>query len=256
MHDIKPASTNTISADMTAIPSESRKIFGLSLERALDLANAVNVSALWAAAIAGAFIAVTGYFIIKWQGEIQRAKDASFEAYKLGVSAQVAEARKEGIEAGKTAGNAVLRAAELEKDAANARLETEKIKEVVAWRTIQPESASELEKVLAAKPGAVNLRYMDGDPEALFLAIQISQILTKAHWQVAPGAVKPSNAIVFGIDLPDATGADAQALREAFTAAKVPFSPNALPTAGISFSVSTIANAPTLMVGSRAPVLP
>ncbi len=140
--------------------------------------------------------------------------------------------------------------------AEEARLETERVKEAVAWRVIPPESASELGKVLAAKPGAVNLRYMDGDPEALFLAIQISQILTKAHWQVAPGATKPANAIVFGIVLPDASGIDAQTLRDAFFAAKMPFSTDALPPTGVNFTVSTIPGAPTLMVGSKRPALP
>ena len=97
---------------------------------------------------------------------------------------------------------------------------------------------------------------MDGDPEALFLAIQISHILSKAKWKVAPGAVKPDNAIVFGIGLPDVTGVDAQTLRGAFLAAKVPFASDALPPIGVSFSISTIQGAPTLMIGSKRPALP
>jgi len=121
------------------------------------------------------------------------------------------------------------RAATLEKEAADARSETERLKQVVAWRTIAPVDALKLENALVGKPGAVNLRFMDGDPEALFLAIQFSQILSKAHWQVAPGALKPANAIVFGISLPDATSADAQTLRAAFVAAGIAFSPNPVP---------------------------
>jgi hypothetical protein len=97
---------------------------------------------------------------------------------------------------------------------------------------------------------------MDGDPESLFLAIQISQILTKAKWKVAPGAVKPANAIVFGIGLPDASGIDAQTLRRSFSAAGLSFSTDPLPPIGVSFSVSTINGAPTLMVGSKTPALP
>ena len=72
-----------------------------------------------------------------------------FDKYKLTVEGQVADAKKEGIEAGKLAGNAVLKAAELEKEAATARLQTEQIKAVVAWRTLPPASAAELEKALA-----------------------------------------------------------------------------------------------------------
>lgn len=50
----------------------------------------------------------------------------------------------------------------LEKEAADAQLETERLKQVVAWRSIPPGNASELGKVLVAKPGSVNLRYTDG----------------------------------------------------------------------------------------------
>ena len=150
------------------------------------------------------------------------------------------------------AGAADAKAAGLEKEAADARLETERLKQVVAWRTIMPPDALKLENALVGKPGVVNLRFMDGDPEALFLAIQFSKILSKAHWQVAPGALKPANAIVFGISLPDAASADAQTLRAAFVAAGIAFSPNPVP-GGSSFSVSAIPGAPMLMIGSRPP---
>lgn len=148
-----------------------------------------------------------------------------------------------------------LRIATLNQDAAVARLETEKLKAGVAWRTISADKALALERALAAKPGSVNLRYTDGDPEALFLAIQLSQIFRKANWQIAPGSLKQGNAIIFGLVLPDAAGADAISLREAFTVAQITFSPGPMPNTGTStsFNVTTIPNAPMLMVGSRPP---
>ena len=97
---------------------------------------------------------------------------------------------------------------------------------------------------------------MDGDPEALFLAIQISKILSDSHWQVAPGAVKPANAIVFGINLPDVATEDARLLGKAFSAAGVPFSTDSLPLGGTSFSTFTILDAPILMIGSKPRALP
>ncbi len=121
----------------------------------------------------------------------------------------------------------------LRRDLADATERTEKLKAVVAWRTIAPDVATTLENALAAHPGSVNLRYTDGDPEALFLAIQVSQILAKAHWQVAPGAIKPDNAIVFGIALPDGIGQDAQTLRTAFGTENLPFSTSPVPPAGV-----------------------
>jgi hypothetical protein len=139
-------------------------------------------------------------------------------------------------------------------EAEKAKLETERIKAVVAWRTIEPNIASNLTKILEAKPGSVNLRYTDGDPESLFLAIQFSQVFAKASWKVAPGALKLGNSIVFGLALPDDNSADAKTLREAFTAANIHFL-STLPQANVvsEFNVLTIRGAPTLMVGSRSP---
>lgn len=243
----------TSSDEMTTIENtilsrKVRRMLGLDL----DAWNSLMLWSLGFAALAACAVVVSTAATIKLQKLSGEQTKLEFERYKLGVAAQVADAKREGIQAGEKAGNAMLRAAELEKEAANAQLETEKIKAVVAWRTIPSTNSSDLEKALAVKPGAVNLRYTDGDPEALFLAIQFSQILAKANWNVAPGAIKPANAIVFGISLPDATGIDAQTLREAFSAAKVEFSPNPVPP-GLGFSSITIPGAPMLMIGSRVP---
>jgi hypothetical protein len=218
--------TNKSAIAPTAATSKKvRRMLGLSLH---DWENSMILFLI----IAGFFGLIAGAATWAVVQRIELAQSQKeLEEYKLTVEGKVADAKKEGIEAGKTAGDALLRAAELEKEAASSRLETEKIKGVVGWRTIKPEVASELERALAANPGSVNLRFMDGDPEALFLAIQFSQVFSKAHWQIAPGALKPANAIVFGIGLPDSSGTDAQRLRAAFTAAGIEFSPNPVPRA-------------------------
>jgi len=202
--------------------------------------------------IAVAVFITTASVVILQRHETAEAK-RELDEYKLTVESKVADAKKEGIEAGRTAGNALLRAAELEKEAEAAKLQTEQLKQVVAWRTISPETAQALVKSLGARPGSVNLRYMDGDPEALFLAIQISQILEKAKWKMAPGAIKPAGTIIFGLALPDSNGEDALTLRQSFSAVHLAFSSNAIPTDGVSFNISEIAGAPTLVVGSKAP---
>ena len=112
---------------------------------------------------------------------------------EAGATASAAETKAEGFRLDIAKAN--QNTARLENEAAAAKLETEKLKLVVAWRIIPSDAAGELSKALSGKPGSVNLRYTDGDPEALFLAIQISQILGKAKWQVAPGAEKFANAI-------------------------------------------------------------
>jgi hypothetical protein len=225
-----------------------RRMLGLSL----DGWNNVMLWCLAFVAIAAISVGVAQYVIIQLAKQEAADAKAEFDKYKLTVEGKVADAKKEGIEAGKAAGNALVRAAELEKEAADARLETERLKQVVAWRSISPEGASKLEKVLAVKPGSVNLRFTDGDPEALFLAIQISRILSKANWKIGMGASKLPNGILFGIAIPDATGDDIQTLREAFSSAKIQFSTDAIPQ-GIELLTTTIAGAPMLHVGSRAP---
>lgn len=209
---------------------------------------------LAAAALAAVGIAVfdfgsrvTGKRLHDRQSELNIVKDREYGADSKAKDLRIAQA-------GQEAGAANERAGQLEKEAAEAKLETEKLKQVVAWRVIGPQAATELEKILSSKPGSVNLRYTDGDPEALFLAIQVSRILGKAKWQIAPGAEKFANAIEFGIALPDSTGADAQTLRSAFVAARMSFTTNPLPPSGVSFNISTIPGAPTLMIGSRMPV--
>ena len=178
-------------------------------------------------------------------------KISAAEAVGKSAQADIAKADAQIALANEGAAKANERAANLEKDAASARLETEKLKAVVAWRVLSPATALALEKALTANPGVVNLRYIDGDPEALYLAIQISQIFANAKWQVAPGAVKPPGRLMFGISI--ANVPSAQGLRDAFSAARISFSDDALPTDGLSFNVTTIRDAPVLMVGSKTP---
>jgi hypothetical protein len=195
----------------------------------------------WSTISAAVFggIGVVSAFVSAWVG--YQISDATQKDANL----RIEEARGDAAKANE-------KAAGLQKEAAAARLETERLKGVVQWRALSTEEASLLENVLSEAPGSVNLRYVDGDPESLFLAIQFSHILEKAHWRVAPGATKLANAIVFGIALPDKDGGDAQTLRKAFSAAKLSFSTNSIPE-GIQFLVSSISGAPTLFIGSRTP---
>ena len=116
-----------------------------------------------------------GEFKIKFEAEQQKTATAQKEAAEAkqiagGFERDIAAAKQGVAEANAKAegfrlgiAKANERAAKLEGDAAAARLETEKLKQVVAWRIISPEPAAELEKVLAGTPGNVNLRYtLDG----------------------------------------------------------------------------------------------
>ena len=227
-------------------------MWGLSL----DSWNNLIVGFLVLGAFSAVIVGVATYVAFQLQKQETNEANAALERYKIGVAAQVADARKEGIEAGKTAGDALLRSAALEKEAAEARLATEKLKSQLSWRTLSPEIIAKLETELSKHPGRVNLRYTDGDPESLFLAIQFSQVLGKAQWAIAPGSIKFANAISFGISLPDSDSDDAKWLRDAFSAANIPFSTEPSPPMAAGFSMSTIDGAPTLMIGSKSPPLP
>jgi hypothetical protein len=249
---INPTETaaNTPTSATETQPNQSK------LRTATDRLNNANRAYLIFGAFIGVFSVLTlgaSFLIYRFSNEksaieqsISDQKDRDMEAYKAGVAVQVASANK-------AASDALIRAAQLEKDAADARLETERLKAAVTWRTLSNSEAAHLQAALGRRPGAVNLRYMDGDPEALFLAIQISKILAAAHWQVAGGSWKPGGMLVFGLILPDGTGNDAQALRAAFSAAGLSFSTNLPPPSGssVSFNEATIPGAPTLIVGSR-----
>ena len=261
-----PANATMSEAGVSEIQSLIARASELS--RGADWWNAAMLWALLFTAMAAIGVVLTTRMALRRakqlsdvQGRIIELKDSQLlldlkekdqKIAEAGATASAAETKAEGFRLDIAKANE--NTAKLEKEAAAAKLETEKLKQVVAWRIIPPEATAELEKVLSGKPGSVNLRYTDGDPEALFLAIQISQILAKAKWQVAPGAEKFANAIQFGIALPDSAGVDAQTLRSAFVAAKISFSTGPLPQAGVGFSVSTIPGAPILMIGSRMPV--
>jgi hypothetical protein len=95
---------------------ERRMWWGLSLDSWNNLIVACG-------AFSGAFVLLTGAATyVAFQLQKQEARDAhdALERYKLTVAAQVADAKKEGIEAGKVAGDATVKAAEANRAAAEA----------------------------------------------------------------------------------------------------------------------------------------
>ena len=84
-------------------------------------------SLLAAGVIAIAVFVTTACVVILTRRENVATK-VEYESYKLLVEGKVADAKKEGIEAGKMAGNALLRAAEFENRAAEATERAEQAK--------------------------------------------------------------------------------------------------------------------------------
>ncbi|MEA2899716.1 MAG: hypothetical protein QOJ84_5331 [Bradyrhizobium sp.] len=207
--------------------------------------------ALGLAAFAAVAVVVTTASVVILTRHENAETKKEYASYKLTVDGKVADAKKEGIEAGKTAGNALVRAAELEKEAATTKLEAEKLKSLVSWRIISPEMLSKLKPVLAAKPGAVNIKYTDGDPEAMYTAMQFFKLFNEAHWSIGFGSISFGDGLVFGLAIPDGNWPDIATLRAAFSAADLKFG-TALPTSSVVRGSGSTVNGPTLMVGSRA----
>ena len=175
-------------------------------------------------------VALATVFVValtrKEASEIKR----EYDTYKLTVDAKVAEAKAEGIKAGEAAGDALARAAALEKEAARltkeaeeAKLETERLKAQVAWRHLSPDQGKTIIDDLSGKTFAIHFDYSQNDPEAmqfsedLLKTIREAGIVTYTHPLVAPPA--PPGVIIFGTENDPAY----QALKSALERANVQF---------------------------------
>ncbi len=150
-------------------------------------------------------------------------------AYFFDKSAEegISKAEEAAAHANRLAAEAHERAATLEKDAADARLETERLKASVAWRELSGHNFVALTENLKRLPGGKVLS-IEKDPEIEALAIRFSQIFNAAEWKIYGGTVSLlSNKVAYGIIIPDTP--NSTELRAAFKAADIPFSAEKLP---------------------------
>src|SRR5260370_3946336 len=113
-----PTNKNAIEP-MAASSKDVRRMLGLSLH---GWENSMVVFLI----IAGFFALLAGaatWAVVRLQRIEIAESQRELDSYKLTVESKVADAKKEGIEAGKTAGNALVRAEELK--AANLALEAQ-----------------------------------------------------------------------------------------------------------------------------------
>jgi hypothetical protein len=126
---------------------------------------------------AGGFALLAGiatWAVVKLQREEIAASKIEFDRYKLGAEAQVADAKKQGIEAGKTAGNAMLRAAELEKRAEELKAANLALEAQIQPRRLTSEQIKEIGTALSNFAGKkVSVVTYTLDTEAAVLAKQI-----------------------------------------------------------------------------------
>ncbi len=148
--------------------------------------------------------------------------------YAIVVSGSIRdrELKKELKEKDDRISSANERAKQLEKDAANARLEQERLKSVVAWRSLTKEQHDPLITSLKGHKFSVWTSWVGKDPEATIFRNQIDATLKEAGletkhfsgWEMA-----------IGLQIRNLPGKDYDILMRAFQKANIPFesvSPN------------------------------
>jgi hypothetical protein len=180
---------------------------------------------------------------------VAEAAKARADADKAVVEA--ARVRAEGERAVEDAVRANERAAELERDAAKARNEKEELKASLGWRVLSPTIVAHLTDALAAKPSQVTIQYTNGDSEALYFALQMTNIFAKANWQATMLGVTVPDTIIFGISVPDSPSPSTTVIRDALNFANVEFVTSDLPPRARDSNGDTIDNAAVLFVGSK-----
>jgi hypothetical protein len=239
------ATIKTIPTDESAMTANARfsrresRMWGYDI----DSWNIAMLVSLALAALAAVALVFTTFVVIRLQRQAEHNAEQSLKAYKS---------------------EAAERAAHLENDTATARKQTEQLKQLVSWRVISKNDEDQLFEILSKKPGSVNLLYTDGDPESVIFSDQFNRVLTSAGWTVTFLAYK-SSSIVIGIAIPGVDAGDTKTLREAFSAAGIPFSANTPKTGHAAISngeeVLTSFSQPMspgvkLFIGSKALVVP
>lgn len=128
------------------------------------------------------FITTASVVILQRRETTQTIKE--YEEYKLTVDARVADAKREGIAAGQMAGNALVRAAALEKEAQELKAANLALEAQIQPRRVSGENAVKLTTALSriqALPIGIVSRLLD--PEGTDFADDISHAFANAGWQ-------------------------------------------------------------------------
>jgi cell division protein FtsB len=157
-----------------------RRMLGLGL----DSWNNILLFFLAITAVAAAFVGFSTYATIQLAKQEAADSKREFDEYKLTVEGKVADAKTEGIKAGETAGNALVRAAALEKQAAELKAANLALEARIQPRRLSGEQTQKMGTILSKLqlPIAVVSRVMD--PEGKDFADDLASVFTGAKWQV------------------------------------------------------------------------
>ena len=176
--------------------NQDRTIFGFSVDGLLEWTNVLYLLSVAAAAF---------FSVALWRlSAISSAnKDRQLDRYKVEAAERISSAEAIAKKAQEASSLADERSKGLALEAENAKLETERLKAQMAWRTIPHDISAKLKEILSTTPAKVNIQHVANDPEALYLAIQIANIFGEAKWEVQMLAVTMAGSLVFGIFVPD-----------------------------------------------------
>jgi hypothetical protein len=201
---------------------------------------------------------------------------AALERYELETAGKVADAKAEGIAAGRAAGDANLQAsnanerasqaderstkanertAALEKEAALANERTAEVMKAAAWRQLDDRQKAMISAALAQRKGRVRIMWIANGPESLGLATQIDELFNREHWEVALSANTYSFNLLWDIWIPASPDPSTTALlRNAFTGAGLRITPDKLPPTSMAIGGGG-ADSATILIGSKRPTL-
>jgi hypothetical protein len=205
----------------------------------------------WATIGAAVFgsIGIAAAFVSAWVG--YQITDATQQE----ANQRIAEARAETANANAEIARANERTAQLAAEAEQARLEQERLRQVVSWRILSPDALTNLSNALQGPTRVpIVLAYAAGDSESLYLAIQISSAFDRAgNWSLSAQSRTYPDRLLWGLFLPGPENEGVQAIRAAFTAANVAFSVDDIPPPPMSFGAPPAPDAVTIFVGLKRP---
>jgi hypothetical protein len=190
------------------------------------------------------------------QDALDRA--AEFEKYKVDAAAKLTEANTHIHDLDKEAADAKERAAKLENDANQARLEQERLKSVVQWRQLSDETANKLHSALEAIPTSASspivLSYAQNNDEALYYMFQIGrQFWSGRGWELSLQTRSYTGIIWYGLRVFGPDNETTRAIRAAFATAGIEFSTDEPPGPYSSFGVMASPTATVVLVGPKKP---
>lgn len=143
--------------------------------------------------------------------------------------------------------------AEAVERAANAELETEKLKGQFAWRALSNETGQKLVSALSAYNGSATIEYISNDPEALYFAFALKKAFSDAGWPVSMMGRTIPNFLAFGLFVADVNAPQRDIVRAAFKISDIELSSiGSIPAHGMSMG-NRIPGSVTIFVGSKKP---